>query len=406
MARRSRWRRRLGFLLIGVLLALVVCFRITTPPRVLGPLVQQLREDSALVLLHTPGGARQLRLEYRYAGAGSPAGSAWHRVLDPRPVKRHLFRLTPLDADRDWDYRILDRDRQVLAEGRFHSAPEAGTGSARFVAFGDSGALPWWRFLSDAAPFEPRAWLRDLLPGRGRQWQLAARVVPEEPALIVHLGDLVYPWGRREHYPEAFFLPLAELLRSVAFYPTAGNHDLITEGGAPYLEMFEMPGKQGPGRGFYYDFVYGPVRFYCVDSFKNSIEPGSPQHQWLVQRLGAAKERWRVLFTHRPFLSVSRSEKHQASRRLKESLHPLLAKHRVQLVLSGHDHVYQRFKSLDGVTYVVAGGGGKSLYDLRPRPDLARSARRYGFVVVDADERRMQMRTIAIDGTELDRFEF
>ena len=77
--------------------------------------------------------------------------------------------------------------------------------------------------------------------------------------------------------------------------------------------------------------------------------------------------------------------------------------HRVRLVLSGHDHTYQRFAPIDGIHYVIAGAGGKSIYEIEQVPGLVASARVDGFVLVDANGAAMTLQAIDTTGRELDR---
>ena len=78
----------------------------------------------------------------------------------------------------------------------------------------------------------------------------------------------------------------------------------------------------------------------------------------------------------------------------------------VDLVLSGHDHNYQRFAGVDGVTYVVTGGGGAGLYPMRPclpgNPAPAASAVAHHFTEVEAGSEGLRIRAVAPGGAELD----
>jgi hypothetical protein len=105
---------------------------------------------------------------------------------------------------------------------------------------------------------------------------------------------------------------------------------------------------------------------------------------------------------HRPFYTASRSRADTENRFLREQIHPLLARYRVALVLSGHDHLYQRFAAVDGVHYVVAGGGGKSIYELVADPNLIKGERDYGFVLCDVDARALSLRASSWDGRQVD----
>lgn len=361
-----------------------------------GPIVQDVTDRGARLLIHT---AAPCELVLRYGEADDRA-----QVSGRKLTRRHVFRLEGLSPSTAYRYRLLDSARRVLWRGTIRTAPRPGTGRVRFAAFGDSGKIPWWtRDLGDGF-FGIAEWLEDALPGRGNQWGIARSVVRARPDLVLHLGDVVYPNGRRDHYAEAFFLPFRRLLADVPCYPTLGNHDIMTEDGAPFLEAFDLPREPAGGR--YYQFARGPVRFFCIDTFTSSLAPESAQRRWLASALRSATEPWLVVFTHRPFLTASRSRNDAENAFLREQVHPLLAQHGVDLVLSGHDHVYQRFEPQDGIVYVVAGGGGKSLYELDAHPQLAAAARRFSFVVVDADHATMRLEAIAEDGVVLDEYEF
>ena len=75
---------------------------------------------------------------------------------------------------------------------------------------------------------------------------------------------------------------------------------------------------------------------------------------------------------------------------------------KVQVVFSGHDHTYQRFRPKSGIHYIVAGAGGKSLYELGSSDDLLVGLRRYSYVLCEANARELSIRTLGIDGSELD----
>ena len=87
---------------------------------------------------------------------------------------------------------------------------------------------------------------------------------------------------------------------------------------------------------------------------------------------------------------------------------PLFEEYGVQLVLAGHDHTYQRFAARNGVTYVVHGGGGATLYRLRgcPRsyPPRARARSEHGFLSVSIGPDDLQVTAVDLKGRVRDRF--
>ena len=101
---------------------------------------------------------------------------------------------------------------------------------------------------------------------------------------------------------------------------------------------------------------------------------GSPEEQeaWLERDLSAAARRpWKVVFLHGPLYGSSR---HGGDEVIRRDLEPVLIRHGVDPVFSGHDHCYERTVPIEGVTYVVGGGGGKRLYPAGENAWTARSA--------------------------------
>jgi hypothetical protein len=86
---------------------------------------------------------------------------------------------------------------------------------------------------------------------------------------------------------------------------------------------------------------------------------------------------------------------------------PLFERHRVRLVLSGHDHNYQRFGARNGVRYLVHGGGGPTLYPIQSCPagypprQFARATR--GFLFIRAKDDELRARAVNLRGHVIDR---
>lgn len=169
--------------------------------------------------------------------------------------------------------------------------------------------------------------------------------------LILMLGDNIYPDGDVNKYGKERFLdPYATLLnppRKVSFKPVLGNHDVLFGFQNDSIRFFKMPAA-------YYDFTYQSACFYALNT--NAFD--SKQAQWLNQSLKTCKLPWKIVYGHHPMFS---SGLHGSTAVLLKTLMPILEKNRVNLYLSGHDHDYERFKPVNGVHYIVSGGGGASL---------------------------------------------
>jgi acid phosphatase type 7 len=199
--------------------------------------------------------------------------------------------------------------------------------------------------------------------GSSEQYQVSEAIRNFNPDLILHTGDIVYDLGEYEHYRQKFFLPYQSLLRGRPLYPSMGNHDANNP--AVFEGVYQLPRKASRSETErYYSFNFGPLHFISLDTTQD-FSPGSRQHEWLVSDLRrSSSSLWRVAFFHYPAYSAG---PHGDTPEVKEQLVPLFEQYHVQLVLSGHDHAYERSFPLGlsrhKVLYIVTGGGGNSLYE-------------------------------------------
>ncbi len=166
-------------------------------------------------------------------------------------------------------------------------------------------------------------------------------------AFTVMLGDNIYGTERPDDYADKFERPYKPLLdEGVKFYAALGNHD---DPNQRYYKLFNMSGER------YYSFKpeHGSVRFFALDS--NYMDQA--QLAWLDKELSASQSDWKICFFHHPLYSSG--EKHGSDVVLRDQLEPLFLKHGVDLVLTGHEHFYERLKPQKGIHYVIAGSSAK-----------------------------------------------
>jgi 3',5'-cyclic AMP phosphodiesterase CpdA len=183
---------------------------------------------------------------------------------------------------------------------------------------------------------------------RGARLDATARAVATIDATqrldgLLLLGDNVYPAGDPARLPGTVFRPFAPVLAHAPLYAILGNHDVRKGRGDAHAAALGMPGR-------WWAEHLGPVLLVGLDSTQRD-DPA--QLAWLDRTLAAATEPWRVVALHHPPYSAGYQGSSRGARR---AFVPLFERHGVQLVLSGHDHDYQRSVPLGGVTYVVSGG--------------------------------------------------
>jgi Calcineurin-like phosphoesterase len=192
--------------------------------------------------------------------------------------------------------------------------------------------------------------LGDFGTGEKTQYELAEQMVALHDRfkypLVILVGDNLYGSERPQDFQKKFEIPYKPLLdRGVKFYASLGNHDAREQ---RYYKLFNMDGK------LYYSFSPKPdVRFFALES----TYPVPEQIQWLENELMAATNKWKVVFFHHPLYSSG--DRHGSDLRLREVLEPLFLKYNVSVVLTGHDHFYERVQHQKGITYFVVGSGGQ-----------------------------------------------
>jgi hypothetical protein len=192
--------------------------------------------------------------------------------------------------------------------------------------------------------------LGDFGTGKPSQYELAAQMARLHRAypynLVVLVGDNLYGSERPQDFRKKFELPYKPLLDAgVKFYASLGNHDAREQ---RYYKLFNMDGR------LYYTFSpKADVRFFALES----TYPVPEQIQWLEKELAGSNSDWKIVFFHHPLYSSG--ERHGSDTRLREVLEPLFVKYNVSLVLTGHDHFYERVKPQKGIPYFVVGSGGQ-----------------------------------------------
>ena len=153
------------------------------------------------------------------------------------------------------------------------------------------------------------------------------------------------------------------------FFPVLGNHDYKIIPGQPtdyllnqWLNYFTLPSTGTNNNERYYDYVMGDVHFFALNW--NPQEPygresTSVQGQWLKNKLAASNSKFKIVYGHQtPYSSGFTDRPGHGSL---EVLQWPFKEWGADLVISGHEHIYERL-IVDGMTFLVNGVGGAPLY--------------------------------------------
>ncbi len=353
-------------------------------------------------------------------GYGAPAtGKAeiWiDGVLRTTEASRGWAWVDGLEEDREHRYAICLEGRRVR-QAVVRTYPVAATRLTFFV-IGDygTGGRPQLAVASAMA--------------RALRERQAAATSPVR--FVLTTGDNLYrsgfaSWLRNSHsgasdrdWQNKFFAPYNEVLASVPFLPSVGNHDRgETEREADLSQYYDnflfAPDQRMP----FYTFNYGGLaQFFSLNTASRSTSeadkdlefgPNSRQRAWLASELAASRTRWTIPFFHHPSFTAGPDHADAESRGRAQHFLPLFAS-RAAVAFSGHEHNFQYSEAsrlTGGVRYVVSGAGG----NFDPVPGLGALARAgiegwangHHFLQVEIDNDTMMITVIGVDGPVVPR---
>jgi 3',5'-cyclic AMP phosphodiesterase CpdA len=251
------------------------------------------------------------------------------------------------------------------------SAPLPNTaGSLKFAAIGDNGT------------------------GDRPQYEVAQQMAKLRTTfafdLVIMLGDNMYGGQSPSDYVKKFEQPYAALLAAgVKFQASIGNHDRPEQ---TSYKLYNMNGQR------YYTYTRNNVRFLALDS--NLMD--RRQLEWIDATLRDAREDWKICYFHHPL--YSNADRHGSAVDLRVLLEPIFIKYGVNVVFSGHDHVYERLKPQKGIYYFVSGSAGQLRPGNMARSDQTAASfdRDQSFMAVEVAGADMFFQTISRSGQTVD----
>lgn len=317
---------------------------------------------------------------YRYISGLGGAGDTI------RIHEAHLCGLTP---DTTYSYQVggvgADGTERFSATHTFRTAPDrvASPDAEVVVAFvGDSrGGYDVWGNLTQA---------------------IAAR----SPDLIIFTGDAVTIGQSQEEWDD-FFTQGEDLLASVPMVAAHGNHEVNA---IEYYAQLAMPGDEED-----YAFDFGPLHQTVLnDSPASSGDLAGKAKSFLDADLAAAADApWKIVSQHRSLWSSG--TRHGSDTTLRQEWGVVYDQYLVDVVVSGHDHIFERTKPIrgetigatpaDGTIYVVSGGAGADLYGTEPQAFTEYAESTHSYTIMSLRPGMLSSQSFRDDGSPLDEFQ-
>jgi predicted phosphodiesterase len=349
-------------------------------------------------------------------------------ALEESPVKNHSLTLSGLKPGTRYYYQVGDINRQTYddPERYWFETAHLEPKPTRIWVIGDSGE-----------PGEVQANVRD----SALNWSKQNPLTEDHDGYIdvwLSLGDLAYRSGSNAQFQAGLFEPYAALLANTALWPVYGNHD---QRRLTYFRVFDLPengeaGGVASGTENYYAFDYANIHFIMLDSQSSDRSTSGPMYRWLKEDLAVNTQPWVIVAMHHPPYtkgshdSDSVYDSRGRMQDMRENFLPLLESAGVDLVLSGHSHMYERsqlidcyyadsqgfndeyviskgihgkhkeylkpanVKSRQGTIYMVAGSSSKADSGPLDHPVHVTALQEPGSVMIDIDNDRMTVRFI------------
>ena len=364
---------RLLPLLLVVFLSIVTSPATTLADITKGPCLLRVYQTRAALMWETDTeGAATVT----YGTNGKPALSVKshpEKVPHENDAFIHKVWIENLEPGQVYKYRIADIGSSSSTY-RFRTVPSR-TDAVTFVVYGDSRSH------------------------REHHRKLVEQMIKIQPDFVIHTGDLVTSGRWYRFWGPEFFEPLKGLVESVPIYITKGNHE---SNGGDFERLFVPPGE---GNDFAFD--YGPIHYVGADNVSREIDDNQLLND-IAENSKTSNALWKFVSYHEPSLNLGGHDSHWK----RHGALPAFAQAKVDFVISGHSHLYERFRPVapaqtsgSYVTYITSGGGGASTHHIKPTKyhSAVKAVRHFCVFRIHADS--LSMDAIDENGQIIDHFQ-
>ena len=247
----------------------------------------------------------------------------------------HKATITGLHENTLYKYRV-DKGKKSF-NGSFKTLAIKDT-LLNFVIYGDTRSL-WWRHK-----------------------RVAKQIAKGKPDFVVCTGDLVSNGNKFKQWKKQFFTPASAYLNETIIWPVRGNHE---RNGHYFHNLFNIEDDTE-----YYSFDSGNLHIVVLDQYASKNDYDA-LYQWLESDLKKNTSLWTIITYHKPTFNIGG----HGSDWGRDKFLPLFEKYGVDVIVTGHSHLYERFKPISitgakAIIHIVSGGGGAPLYRAKASPLL------------------------------------
>lgn len=354
--------------------------------------------------------------------------------------EEHEIRLTGLQPATKYFYSVGNQNKETFKGESFWFKTSPAMNSvknetARFWVTGDQG---YPNIIQDEVRDSAVAW--------AKQHYRTEKNTPLFDFWVT-TGDNAYRSGTNEQFQTAFFEPYKTILRNTPVWPAYGNHDARRW---VFFDIFSFPenaesGGVASGTEHYYSFDYANLHIVMLDTQASDLDDNGEMLTWLKKDLKQNKQQWLVVaFHHPPYTKGSHDSdnKWRSGGRMndtRENILPVLEQAGVDLVLSGHSHMYERsalinchyglsnsfdskfirdnskksvyrkkankLSAYNGTVYAVVGSSSKVNDGPLDHPAMPYSFKQAGSMIVDVNGKHLTASFVNKDGVVIDKFE-
>lgn len=324
-------------------------------PMLMPPYLQAVTKNSIYVLVESAT-MDTVTVEYGTTTAYGSSARTESIETTTNSTYVHNVKLTGLKPNTQYHYRALQSGTSS-ADASFHSAALPGS-SFRF------------------------AWMADFRTGTAVHDSVAKRVLDAEPVMSLYGGDLCIR-SSYSAFKEEFFRPnQVALIAKVPFFNAPGNH----EGWSTNTKAFTQAPESGSGTQEYYSLDYGDLHVLVVNTEVDYSE-GSPQYVFAEKDLAATTAIWKIVIDHKPAYGAGA---HGENSTFKTMVTKIFEPNRVDMVISGHSHFYQK-NFVNGIYHVIIGSAGAPLATPSSEWYTLKSVKDYNYAIVDVSPESFRM---------------